>query len=543
MLPVEMPVELSGPLVDGAPEGSPPEESPGVDTGCTPVSVGPSVEPPGDGFSAEPVSVLVAVPILTPQIGSHAGVTRSKADGHTSGSNSDLADSVVRPGTRHYVTHQSVAYAMTNEKGREADRSITWVASRISMLQLPYHGKCFLFRPQCVSNLSPNSSAVWHAAEFLVFFPVPDDSPSSASVPEATTPRTKLAAGAHSCIFHTPPFDHGDGMEGAGRTTNFGEIIHKAFPRSISEKPDDDKIRRLMDAETEAKQGPREMQFCRTSSDSGHQTIDPTVDVIMVKSNVSPGLLDPKSLLGTGGILFGNMLGWGAQEAVNIYNDNKRTLVKERIIEAAQVLDGEAEWFVSDTWSGANHSHLARLLRSLNATASLGALERPIGLPPSLLKKAEEVRLEQGPERIEAYLDDVQRLARHAIAILDEAMNILDSKTSENEAARKGELVGKNGVGVFFWKAAQSDVTMREKREESEAAIVNLTLDEEELEAWVPSTTIISAAAIAPSAEAKKKLIHTALWLWIHLLQANVSNQTYSPHEDVIYGGLCYLAG
>ncbi|KAI5995857.1 hypothetical protein EDD15DRAFT_2420277 [Pisolithus albus] len=442
------------------------------------------------------------------------------------------------------------------------------------MLQLPYHGKCFLFRPQCVSNLSPNSSAVWHAAEFLVFFPVPDDSPSSASVPEATTPRTKSAAGAHSRIFHTPPFDHGDGMEGAGRTTDFGEIVRKAFPRSISEKPDDDEIRRLMDAETEAKQGhglvkrssvaPAVIQDIKSLLDAlqknpgrtqrdndliyhcdipASTAIDPTVDVIMVKSNVSPGLLDPKSLLGTGGILFGDMLGWGAQEAVNIYNDNKRTLVKERIIEAAQVLDGEAEWFVSDTWSGANHSHLARLLRSLNATASLGALERPIGLPPSLLKKAEEVRLEQGPERIEAYLDDVQRLARHAIAILDEAMNILDSKTSENEAARKGELVGKNGVGVFFWKAAQSDVTMREKREESEAAIVNLTLDEEELEAWVPSTTIISAAAIAPSAEAKKKLIHTALWLWIHLLQANVSNQTYSPHEDVIYGGLCYLAG
>lgn len=44
---------------------------------------------------------------------------------------------------------------------------------------------------------------------------------------------------------------------------------------------------------------------------------------------------------------------------------------------------------------------------------------------------------------------------------------------------------------------------------------------------------IISAAAIVPSAEAKK-LIHTALWVWIHLLQANVSNQTYSAHEDVI---------
>ncbi|KAI5983543.1 hypothetical protein EDD15DRAFT_2487456 [Pisolithus albus] len=236
----------------------------------------------------------------------------------------------------------------------------------------------------------------------------PEESPgmdTGSSVPEATTPRTKSAAGVHSCIFHTPPFDHGDGMEGAGRTTDFGEIVHKVFPRSISKKPDDNEIHRLMDAETEAKQGhglvkrssvaPAVIQDIKSLLDAlqknpgctqcdndliyhcnipASTAIDPIVDVIMVKSNVSPGLLDPKSLHGTGGILFGDMLGWGAQEAIT------------------------------------------RLLHLLNATASLGALERPIGLPPSLLKKAKEVRLEQGPE----------------------AMNILDSKTSENEAARKG---------------------------------------------------------------------------------------------------------
>ncbi|KAI6140820.1 UbiA prenyltransferase family [Pisolithus tinctorius] len=44
---------------------------------------------------------------------------------------------------------------------------------------------------------------------------------------------------------------------------------------------------------------------------------------------------------------------------------------------------------------------------------------------------------------------------------------------------------------------------------------------------------IIFATATAPSTGAKQ-LIHTAIWVWIHLLQANVSNQTYSAHEDVI---------
>jgi programmed cell death 6-interacting protein len=59
-------------------------------------------------------------------------------------------------------------------------------------------------------------------------------------------------------------------------------------------------------------------------------------------------------------------------------------------------------------------------LRSLNLPSSLEALERPIGLPPSFLKKAEEVRSEQGPERIETYLEHVELLARRAMAVLDE---------------------------------------------------------------------------------------------------------------------------
>lgn len=61
-----------------------------------------------------------------------------------------------------------------------------------------------------------------------------------------------------------------------------------------------------------------------------------------------------------------------------------------------------------------------RTLRSLNLPSSLEALERPIGLPPSFLKKAEEVRLEQGPERIETYLETVELLARRAMSVLDE---------------------------------------------------------------------------------------------------------------------------
>lgn len=61
-----------------------------------------------------------------------------------------------------------------------------------------------------------------------------------------------------------------------------------------------------------------------------------------------------------------------------------------------------------------------RALRLLNLPSALEALERPVGLPPSLLRKAEEVRLENGPVKIQVSIEDVQRLTQHDLAILDE---------------------------------------------------------------------------------------------------------------------------
>ncbi|KAF9223431.1 BRO1-domain-containing protein [Gyrodon lividus] len=280
-----------------------------------------------------------------------------------------------------------------------------------------------------------------------------------------------------------------------------------------------DELRRLIDAEAEANRGynlakrspvgpavlqdikylldvlqknlaraERDNDFIYHKNVPPSSAITPIQEVIMVQSNAPPGLSDLKSVIGNNRVLFGEMLGWGAREAVNIYNDNKQSLIKERITDVAQELEDESD----------------RALRSLNLPSALEALERPIGLPPSLLKKAEEVRLEQGPERIEAYLEDVERLARRAMAVLDEAMDVLDSEASEDEAARKDtpitrppsheanqELVQKQERyrGILI-EATHSDQTVREKWEEWEDAILQLAMDEEELEALVPSSTV-----------------------------------------------------
>ncbi|KAJ6494794.1 BRO1-like domain-containing protein [Mycena vitilis] len=225
----------------------------------------------------------------------------------------------------------------------------------------------------------------------------------------------------------------------------------------------------------------------------------------IAKLTVVPGLLNPESVVGSGGPLFAEMIGWGAQEAINIYNDRKQNLVKDKIADAAQRLKDEAD----------------ETLRLLNLPSSLEALERSAGLPPSLLQKAEQVRLEDGPAKIEASIADVHRLAQQDTNILDEAMDILDNEASEDEAMRKDgaydrapsheantELVEKERrYRDILLRAAASDETVRQKWDEWEGHIVQLTADEAELEAAVPSSTL--SPSTRSSSEAAEALKHS----------------------------------
>ncbi|KAF9450357.1 BRO1-domain-containing protein [Macrolepiota fuliginosa MF-IS2] len=225
-------------------------------------------------------------------------------------------------------------------------------------------------------------------------------------------------------------------------------------------------------------------------------TLPPIQETSLATATIPPGLLNPKIVLGSMQPLFEGLAGWGAREAINIYNDRKQTLVQERIIDIGQELQYQAD----------------KGLRSMNLPAALEALERPIGLPPSLLRKAEEVRLEEGPARIAASIEDVQRLAQHDLAILDEAMDILDSEASEDEAARKEiplnrspsheanvELTKKERrYRSILAEAVASDEAIRQKWDEWEDSISQLTWDEADLEASVPSSTVMAPLDTAP---------------------------------------------
>ncbi|KAH9942761.1 pH-response regulator [Amylocystis lapponica] len=216
--------------------------------------------------------------------------------------------------------------------------------------------------------------------------------------------------------------------------------------------------------------------------------LPPIQEVSMVQSVVSPGLSDPKGMIGNDAVIFGELLGWGARVAIDIYRDRRQNWLKDEVVDRAQHLDDTA----------------TQTLESLNLPAALEALERPIGLPPSLLRKAEEVRLEDGPSRVEASTEDVRKLAKRDMELLNEAMDILDQEAEEDEALRtehpvdrppshdaNGELIGKaERYRHILEQAGESDALVRHKWDEWEKNIVELAWDEAELEASVPSSAM-----------------------------------------------------
>ncbi|EMD34060.1 hypothetical protein CERSUDRAFT_117568 [Gelatoporia subvermispora B] len=213
-------------------------------------------------------------------------------------------------------------------------------------------------------------------------------------------------------------------------------------------------------------------------------------EISMVQPLAPPALTDPKSVIDDDDVLFADLVPDAARVAIEVYRNRREGFVQELGIRVNE-LDQKA----------------AKTLGSLGLPAALDALDRPIGLPPSILKKAEEVRLENGVLRIESVISNVSTLAKHNMSVLLEALDALaagaaeaveDSSfreshdTSRVESSQANEaLIGKAfRYREILEQAAESDELVRQKYDEWSDNIKELILDEEQLEAIVPSSTL-----------------------------------------------------
>ncbi|WRT68722.1 pH-response regulator protein palA/RIM20 [Kwoniella shivajii] len=221
--------------------------------------------------------------------------------------------------------------------------------------------------------------------------------------------------------------------------------------------------------------------------------LTPIVGAGMIKVAVPAEVLDPIAWLMGGGAgmpaLFSALVPYGVHLALSIYDDRKDTTVRE--------LDGKREEL---------DGVAASTLQSLNLPGSIQALERPVGLPPSLLKKAEEVDSAGGIDRIRGLLGEVSRLSKSNTESLNEAMDILDQEATENESllSRQPELQSSRPPSHIanqpliataqqydntIRQAAASDGTVRQKWDEWAHLIEILADGESSVNDYVPSTS------------------------------------------------------
>jgi programmed cell death 6-interacting protein len=212
----------------------------------------------------------------------------------------------------------------------------------------------------------------------------------------------------------------------------------------------------------------------------------------MVVSRVPKEVADSTSMLGEHGELgqplFSKLVPYSVHVAASIYVDRRDRLVNTQIIEELENLT----------------SQIHDILRSLNLPGSLQALEKPLGLPPGLVAHAEEVRQQDGLNRLLRSMEDTKKLKQSDQAIYHEGCDILKSEAAEDETARRKygtdrwsrqpaqqaapKLYAQIGeIDGYFKAAGNSDNIVKTKLKENEHLIQLLAGPDHDLENFVPS--------------------------------------------------------
>lgn len=190
----------------------------------------------------------------------------------------------------------------------------------------------------------------------------------------------------------------------------------------------------------------------------------------MAIARVPPEVSNPTEKLGDhaefGPPLFTKLVPYSVHVAVSIYEERRDRLVNQNIIQELEVLNEK----------------LHEILSSLNLPGSLQALEKPLGLPGTLVQKAEEIRQGDALSRIQRSFADIDKLRAGDRAIFDEGKSLLSAEEEEDQRLRmkygtqrwvrpaskedpQGAKLWKQAVDVegYFASSTSSDAVVREK--------------------------------------------------------------------------------
>lgn len=144
-------------------------------------------------------------------------------------------------------------------------------------------------------------------------------------------------------------------------------------------------------------------------------------------------------------------------------------------------------------------------MQSLNLPGSLQALEKPLGLPPTLVSHAEEIRQQEGLHRLRRTMHETSKLKASDEAVYKEGTDILQSDATEDDRARlkhgterwtrppskqAAESLYKQSTEIdgYLKSARSSDELVQTKLKDHESVLQILSGTERDLEEYVPSS-------------------------------------------------------
>ena len=218
---------------------------------------------------------------------------------------------------------------------------------------------------------------------------------------------------------------------------------------------------------------------------------------VMVAAKTPADVENGISLLGEGKPfgrpLFDKLVPYAVHQAASIYADRRDRLVGQSIIVDYETMT----------------ARLREILESLDLPGSLQALEKPLGLPGSLVSKAEELRQQDAMYRIKRSMEDTTKLKTNDLAIYQEGVALLEAEKAEDERARakfgtdrwarppSATALAKlyqssTELQTYLNSAGSSDSLVQAKFRENEHILKILTGSNRDLERFVPSSNQIN---------------------------------------------------
>ncbi|KAG6301965.1 hypothetical protein E4U09_004141 [Claviceps aff. purpurea] len=216
----------------------------------------------------------------------------------------------------------------------------------------------------------------------------------------------------------------------------------------------------------------------------------------MALARVRPQVTKPFDYLGDkaefGPALFCKLVPFSVQVAISIYEERRDRMVNQNIIQELETLNDSMHAFIS----------------SIGLPGSLQALEKPLGLPPSLVQHAEELRQADGIGRLHKGFADVEKLRSADIAVFEDGTSALVAEDAEDQKLRikygtdrwtrldsqsdvQGAKLWEHASEIegYFNSSASSDAVVREKFVECEGLLLVLSGSDQQLMDFVPATS------------------------------------------------------